>query len=81
MPMVKCDLCGKEFHKNKTEMSRTGHNFCCLEHYNEYRKKHRFFDPGAKSVEYKKIVYLAQMRKNIQLGVIDISQVKKMKKK
>lgn len=81
MPMVKCDWCDKEFYKSNVEVHRTAHNFCCGEHYNKYRKKNRNFNQGQKSPEYIKLMRFATVRKDLRLGVISISQVKRMGEK
>jgi len=35
--LVECDWCGHCFNKSCGKIDRTGHNFCCVDCYHNYR--------------------------------------------
>jgi len=56
MPYVKCDWCGEEFEKKRSEIEKTNHNFCCKKHSIEWKRENRDQFSGKNSPRYNSVV-------------------------
>lgn len=76
MPIVKCDYCGKEFLKKKTEIDRNNHNFCSRNCYYE-STKNKFI---IKELETHAEIYVTNKQNKIFKILIDLDKMELAKK-